>query len=439
MQEQGRKPANEGERCCQAGRRTQITTRVLAPRRRKYQHKAGHLASVELFSGAGGLGIGVGRAGFESKLVVDWNSHACTTIRTNQALHHPEVASWPLRECDVREIDFRSVGTVDLVSGGPPCQPFSLGGKHHGPLDARDMFPQAIRAVRELMPKAFVFENVPGLRRPAFSHYLGYIQNQLALPEVTIRPQETWMDHARRLRRESAANAYAGLAYRVQIETANAADFGVPQKRERMFMVGLRSDLEVGWTFPRATHSQDALLWQQWITGEYWDRHGIGASGRPMMPSRLRRRLEPFQGFDIPPPSKPWRTVRDALNGLSDPEFDPTSCRRVPNHQFNPGARIYAGHTGSRLDEPAKVLKAGDHGVPGGENMLARDDGTCRYFSVREAARLQTFPDSYVFPGSWTETMRQIGNAVPVRLAHVFADRIKDCLEATESTLDVAV
>ena len=440
MQDQGRKPANEGERCYQAGHRTQTTTRVLAPRRRKHQHEAKHLASVELFSGAGGLGIGIGRAGFESKLVVDWNSHACATIRTNQALHHPEVASWPLRECDVREIDFRTLGTVDLVSGGPPCQPFSLGGKHYGPLDARDMFPQAIRAVRELMPRAFVFENVPGLKRPAFTHYLGYIHDQLAFPEVTIRPQETWMDHARRLRRESdTANAYGGLAYRVQMETANAADFGVPQKRERMFMVGLRSDLQVDWTFPRATHSQDALLWQQWITGEYWDRHRIGASGRPTMPSRLGRRLEPFQGLDIPPPSKPWRTVRDALTGLSDPEFDPPSCRRIPNHQFNPGARVYAGHTGSRLDEPAKVLKAGDHGVPGGENMLARDDGTCRYFSVREAARLQTFPDSYVFPGSWTETMRQIGNAVPVKLAHVFANRIKDCLKATESTLDIAV
>ena len=71
--------------------------------------------------------------------------------------------------------------------------------------------------------------------------------------------------------------------------------------------------------------------------------------------------------------------------------------------------------------------------------MLARDDGTCRYFSVREAARLQTFPDSYVFPGSWTETMRQIGNAVPVKLAHVFANQLRDCLKDAESTLDIAV
>lgn len=440
MPDQGRKQAKETKRSYQAGHGTQTTTRVLTPRRRKVHHDARHLTSVELFAGAGGLGMGVGRGGFESKLVVDWDSHACATIRTNQALNHPAVASWPLRECDVREVDFRTISAVDLVSGGPPCQPFSLGGKHNGPLDARDMFPEAIRAVRELTPRAFVFENVPGLKRPAFSHYLGYVRDHLTFPEVTIRPQETWIDHARRLRRENeTATAFGGLAYRVQIDTANAADFGVPQKRERMFMVGFRSDLDLAWTFPEATHSQDALLWQQWITGEYWDRHRIAKSDRSPLPVRFRRRLEPFQGFDIPPPSKPWRTVRDALDGLSDPEFDPASCRRIPNHQFNPGARVYAGHTGSRFDEPAKVLKAGDHGVPGGENMLARDDGTYRYFSVREAARLQTFPDSYVFPGSWTETMRQIGNAVPVRLASIFATSVRESLAGSQSTLDIAV
>ncbi len=73
---------------------------------------------------------------------------------------------------------------------------------------------------------------------------------------------------------------------------------------------------------------------------------------------------------------------------------------------------------------PAKTLKAGDHGVPGGENMFQQDDGTFRYFSVRESARLQTFPDTYVFHGSWTETMRQLGNAVPVSLARKVASSI---------------
>ncbi len=77
------------------------------------------------------------------------------------------------------------------------------------------------------------------------------------------------------------------------------------------------------------------------------------------------------------------------------------------------------------LDEPAKTLKAGDHGVPGGENMLVRDDSSLRYFSVRESARLQTFPDDFRFHGSWTEIMRQLGNAVPVTLGEVVARSVR--------------
>lgn len=99
---------------------------------------------------------------------------------------------------------------------------------------------------------------------------------------------------------------------------------------------------------------------------------------------------------------------------------------------FNPGARSYTGHTGSPFDEPAKTLKAGDHGVPGGENMLARVDGSVRYFTVREAARLQTFPDDYLFRGAWTEAMRQLGNAVPVRLAETVARSVARTLEDHE-------
>ena len=114
---------------------------------------------------------------------------------------------------------------------------------------------------------------------------------------------------------------------------------------------------------------------------------------------------------------QPWVTVRDALSDLPDPETNPEGAAKIADHRFQPGARSYPGHTGSPLDEPSKTLKAGVHGVPGGENMLRRLDGSIRYFTVRESARLQCFPDEFVFHGSWTETMRQLGNAVPVRLA----------------------
>ena len=124
------------------------------------------------------------------------------------------------------------------------------------------------------------------------------------------------------------------------------------------------------------------------------------------------------------PETNAWRTVRDAIGDLPDPEHRATEARRVHNHRFQPGARSYPGHTGSPLDLPAKTLKAGVHGVPGGENMLLWPDGSVRYFTVRESARLQTFPDSYRLHGSWTESMRQLGNAVPVELARVIGDGV---------------
>jgi DNA (cytosine-5)-methyltransferase 1 len=108
------------------------------------------------------------------------------------------------------------------------------------------------------------------------------------------------------------------------------------------------------------------------------------------------------------------------------------SAKEFYNHNFQDGARTYKGHTGSPLDLPAKTLKAGDHGVPGGENMMVLEDGSVRYFSVRESARLQTFPDGYVFHSSWTETMRQLGNAIPVALARRVAASVAERLAETE-------
>jgi DNA (cytosine-5)-methyltransferase 1 len=99
------------------------------------------------------------------------------------------------------------------------------------------------------------------------------------------------------------------------------------------------------------------------------------------------------------------------------------------NHEYRPGARTYAGHSGSVLDEPSKTIKAGAHGVPGGENMIVLDDGSIRYYTVRESARIQTFPDDYLFSASWTESMRQIGNAVPVKLATVVGKSVYEQME----------
>lgn len=374
------------------------------------------MKSIELFAGAGGLGMGLHEASFHPSLVVERDRYCCDTIRENQGFEYSPVRSWNLFEGDVRRVDFRAYeGKIDLVSGGPPCQPFSLGGKHRAYDDSRDMFPQAIRAVREAQPRAFVFENVKGLTRASFHNYFQYIHLQLEHPEVSAGTDELWTDHLARLEHHHLSGERGGLNYRVVARVLNAADYGVPQKRERVVFVGFRDDLDVDWNFPIATHSSERLLWDQFRDESYWDRHKVPRA------ERLFDSADEIRALRLPqrPASVAWRTVRDAISDLPDPEIDPTACRVIANHRYQPGARSYPGHTGSPLDQPAKTLKAGVHGVPGGENMLARPNGRVRYFTVRESARLQTFADSFIFHGSWTETMRQLGNAVPVRLAEV--------------------
>jgi DNA (cytosine-5)-methyltransferase 1 len=313
---------------------------------------------------------------------------------------------------------------VELVSGGPPCQPFSIGGRHRGFNDSRDMFPEAARVVRTVRPKAFIFENVRGLLRRSFAKYFEYVILQLTYPDIVSVKDEDWTGHLSRLERHHTKGQYRGLHYRVAFRLVNAADFGVPQRRERVVIVGFRSDIGEDWSFPAATHSENALLFSQWVTKDYWESHRITRKSRPLITTEIAERvmkMEEPQGMDR------WQTVRDAIASLPKPSV--AAKEDILNHRFQPGARIYPGHTGSLLDFPAKTLKAGDHGVPGGENMLVLSDGSVRYFTVRESARLQTFPDWFTFPCSWTESMRQIGNAVPVRLSETIAKSVLDVLQ----------
>ena len=369
--------------------------------------------------------MGLHGAGIHPVGVIERDNYCCETIRENQTLGLPAVRDWEVFKCDVRRIDFRRYeGQVELVSGGPPCQPFSMGGKHRAFNDSRDMFPEAIRAVREARPKAFIFENVKGLTRSTFRNYYQYIQLQMEHPTVVRRGNESWTDHLARLERHHTSGKRADLHYRVVTRLLNAANYGIPQRRERVFFVGFRDDLGLAWTFPQETHSFDSLVWEKAVDGTYWERHEVPKKQR-FSPPRFCARAD---GMLFKPPTLAWHTVRDGLAGLPDPEERPRESAQFHNHLFQPGARAYAGHTGSPLDEPAKTLKAGVHGVPGGENMLARADGSVRYFSVRESARLQTFPDEYQFHGSWTEAMRQLGNAVPVELAHCVGTSVVDQL-----------
>lgn len=385
------------------------------------------MRAVELFSGAGGLALGIARAGFEHLAIIERDADCCRTIRSNRK---NGVIDWPLHESDIRRFDFSGIRNVDLLGAGPPCQPFSLGGKHKGLSDERNMFPEVANALVALSPSAFIIENVRGILRPAFQKSLEYILMMLRFPEVRRQQDEKWLDHLSRLSAHCETTKRKDLWYKLDFAFLNATDFGVPQRRERVFIIGFRGDLGFQWDFPKPTHSFDSLLRSMWVTGEYWDRHQIVKKKRPIEPERYCERLSRIRAWKRSPSDLPWRTVRDAICDLPDPRVrDHTS--RIPNHWLNPGARSYHGHTGSSLDAPAKVLKAGDHGVPGGENMLAYPDGEVRYFTVRECARLQTFPDEYVFEGPWTRCMRQLGNAVPVLLAETVARAVYAKLKPT--------
>jgi DNA (cytosine-5)-methyltransferase 1 len=370
--------------------------------------------TLELFSGAGGLAKGLELAGFEHSAFVEFNEDACSSLRRN---FDPE----KVFEGDIRDFNFHQLSGIDVVAGGPPCQPFSLGGKHGANNDCRDMFPYAIEAIETLTPKVFVFENVKGLLRESFSNYFRYIILRLTFPDAHAGLKATWQEHFKFLQNINY-DRYGGIKYKVKHKLVNAADYGVPQCRERVVIVGIRSDLDAIWNFPTATHSEERLLWDKFVTGSYWDCHKVPKTQRETCFNGLEARVKNLRntfGF-FEPELKPWRTVRDALKDVPDPR----AKHGIVDHIFRDLARIYPGHTGSDFDLPSKTLKAGGHGVPGGENMIRFHDGSVRYFTVFEGKRIQTFPDDYQIVGAWTEAMRQIGNAVPVILGEKIGEAL---------------
>ncbi|MTH95600.1 DNA cytosine methyltransferase [Roseibium sp. RKSG952] len=355
--------------------------------------------SVELFGGCGGLALGIGKAGFRSLAIVEMDCEASGTLRANGGHfgHAPGVLCQ-----DVGTVDWTKYCGVDLVAGGPPCQPFSGGGVGAGNLDPRDKWPEAIRAVREIRPRAFLFENVKGLMRKKFEDY-----------------------------RNSVVRALEDEGYKVVLALVDAADYGVPQRRHRVFFLGVRADLGIAPTAPRKTHSLERLVWDKWVDGTYWERVGITALNGIGVSPREKQILRKLKRAGERPALLPWKTVREALLPLGDPDG-------VNGHVHKEGARTYPGHTGSPLDLPSKAIKAGVHGVPGGENMFVRDDGSVRYYTVREAAEIQGFPAGFELSGAWGTVMKQIGNAVPVALGKVMATSLATAISKGSTMPKVA-
>lgn len=419
--------------------------------------------SVELFAGGGGLAMAVHNAAFRPLLVNELVRHACETLKGNRAeLRGPEEripargGRWPLIEGDVRDIDFTYLwDRVDLLAGGPPCQPFSLGGVAKGDEDKRNMFPEMFRAIREIQPKAVICENVRGLLRPSFRPYFDYIERELSQPFEERDAGSSWREHDEILRSRLAEEPLdPKRRYEVITTKVNAADYGVPQIRNRIIIVAFRSDLGVDLArFREAVQPRysETALTRSMLDGSYWDRH-------PNVPDHVRRVV--MERLPVIPPEDdgklPWRTLRDAIRGIDgQPPLPPVPWDKLDRREYNlggfmdhigwPDARIYDGHTPNELDRPAKTVKAGVHGVPGGESVILTDDlipaSTTRskyayrhrYMTVRETARVMTFPDSWKLAGPRGEQMRQLGNAVPVALGEFFVRAIAAALDEAES------
>ncbi len=284
------------------------------------------LTAVELFAGAGGLALGAQRAGFRHLALIEREVDACATLRQRAAWRGAVV------EADVRDLDLRRYAGADLLTGGPPCQSFSTAGTRRLDADERNMFPEAIRAVREIRPRAVFFENVKGLVAGKARAYFDRIRAQIA-----------------------------ALGYQVHWRVVNAADHGVPQVRDRVVLVAFRRNVGTQWKWPAPT----------------WPR----------------------------------RTIREALAGLPpQPDWDGPWARKG----------IFQEHA---LDAPAMTISTRRIG------LWLRDEQ--RFLSVREAARVKTFPDTWRFEGANDEArLRQIGNAVPPILATVLIRAVARALRA---------
>ena len=289
----------------------------------------GRRTCIELCAGMGGMSLGLHKAGFDHLLLVERDARCVETLRAN---------GWDgVQHADLAEVDFTPhAGRVDLVAGGVPCQPFSIGGVDGGHTDRRNLFEHAIRCVSECRPRVgFLFENVAGLVRPKFAPYL-----------------------------QSVTRRLGALGYDVHLHVTDASLYDAPQRRRRCLIVGCRS-------------------------------------GRPFRP---------------PPPLTPEpTTVRQMMADLGPP--DGSASHEVRTH----AARAYRNHLPSRLDAPAKTVLAGANGPGGGTNCVSLDDGSVRYFTLREMARLQTFPDTYVLCPVWTHAVKQLGNAAPPTLIREWA------------------
>jgi DNA (cytosine-5)-methyltransferase 1 len=298
---------------------------------------------ISLFSGAGGLDLGFKEAGHEIVWANDIFEDAVKTYRHNIGTH--------IICGDIASVDAKNLPDADIVIGGFPCQGFSVANvKRHVSDERNVLYKQLIRVIKEKKPKFFVAENVKGILS---------------------------LDHGKVI--EMILNDFVSLGYRVTKRVLNAADYGVPQKRERLIIVGVRNDIRFNYEFPEKQFSE---------TGE----------------DGLRR----------------WVSVGEALKNLPDPDLD----NSLKNHVYSKFKLKFNGYLGNRKIDPNKpaptVTARGDD--KGGVVVLHHPDNN-RRMTCRELACVQSFPLDYEFFGNKSSIYRQIGNAVPVLLAKAIASQ----------------
>jgi DNA (cytosine-5)-methyltransferase 1 len=315
------------------------------------------LRVLSLFTGGGGLDIGFELAGFETVTCVDNDPESCKTIRHNRP-------TWEVFEGDVR--DFDPDQQYDVVAGGPPCQGFSTAGKGN-PSDPRNfLWREYFRIVEKVRPRALVLENVSGMANQKNRHHL-----------------------------EEFISNLGKLGYEVAWGILNAADFGVPQSRRRLIVLG-----GLGW--------------------------------KPVLPQKPQGVL----------PMSAREALEDLVSASSAPNHEPNShaphvverWARLKEGEVDPNyrrGRIYS-------DRPSPTIRAGGGYGPKGDHLAGFHPpihyALPRQLTVRESARIQSFPDSWVFMGSKTAQGRQVGNAVPPKLAYAIANELKNGLVDLGST-----
>lgn len=328
------------------------------------------MRAIDVFAGAGGLSCGLKAAGWSVEAAIEFDRTAIATHRIN----FPETE----HICDdVRLVDFRRYRGIDLVAGGPPCQPFSVSGKQLGRFDSRDMVPEFIRAVAEVQPRAFLMENVAGLTGTRFSEYLSEKIHDLS-----------------------------NLGYTVFSKVLNASNFGVAQRRQRLFLVGIRSNEDAEFIYPIETHegtvSKPFHTVSKCLEGTPED---IPNKARVVFCKNPILRRSPYAGM--------------LFNGKGRPLECDGLAHTVP---------ASAGGNRTHILDPLKLVSAYHSSLMAGGRPRKGDLDGVRRLTVRESARLQSFPDTFQFGGKQSSRYSQVGNAVPPLLAQAVSGEIRNAL-----------